>query len=107
MLLLNYKPVLHQPTGIGVYANAVLPELQKFEHVLLPGGGSGGSKERFMRLAWSQIQLPRLAKKLKAELIFTPAPEGYLGEQSVPQVVMVHDLRPLSHPERSMQSVYF
>ena len=107
MLLLNYKPVLHQPTGIGVYANAVLPELQKFVHVLLPGGGSGGSKERFKRLAWSQIQLPRLAKKLKAELIFTPAPEGYLGEQSVPQVVMVHDLRPLSHPERSMQSLYF
>ena len=107
MLLLNYKPVLHQPTGIGVYANAVLPEFQKFEHVLLPGGGSGGSKERLKRLVWSQIQLPRLAKKLKADLIFTPAPEGYLGEQSVPQVVMVHDLRPLSHPERSMQSVYF
>ena len=107
MLLLNYKPVLHQPTGIGVYANAVLPELQKFEHMFLPGGGIGGSKERLKRLVWSQIQLPRLAKKLKADLIFTPAPEGYLGEQSVPQVVMVHDLRPLSHPGRSMQSLYF
>ena len=107
MLLLNYKPVLHQPTGIGVYANAILPELQKLEHVLLPGGGSGGSQERLKRLAWSQIQLPRLAKTLKADLIFSPAPEGYLGEQSVPQVVMVHDLRPLSHPERSMQSLYF
>ena len=107
MLLLNYKPVLHQPTGIGVYANAVLPEFQKFEHVLLPGGGSGGSQERLKRLVWSQMQLPRLAKKLKADLIFTPAPEGYIGEQSVPQVVMVHDLRPLSHPERSMQSLYF
>ena len=107
MLLLNYKPVLHQPTGIGVYANAVLPEFQKFEHVLLPGGGSGGSQERLKRLVWSQMRLPRLAKKLKADLIFTPAPEGYIGEQSVPQVVMVHDLRPLSHPERSMQSLYF
>ena len=107
MLLLNYKPVLHQPTGIGVYANAVLPALQKLEHSLLSGGGSGGVKERFSRLAWTQIQLPRLAHKLKADLIFTPAPEGYLGEQSVPQVVMVHDLRPLSHPEFSMQSLYF
>ena len=107
MLLLNYKPVLHQPTGIGVYANAVLPEFQKSEHVLLPGGGSGGSQERLKRLVWSQMQLPKLAKKLKADLIFTPAPEGYLGHQSVPQVVMVHDLRPLSHPERSMQSLYF
>jgi glycosyltransferase involved in cell wall biosynthesis len=40
-------------------------------------------------------------------LIFTPAPEGYLGRQTIPQVVMVHDLRPISHPERSLQSLYF
>jgi len=107
MLLLNYKSVLHQPTGIGIYANAVLPALQSFEHVLIPGGGSGGGKERLKRLAWSQFQLPNYAREHKADLIFTPAPEGYLGPQVVPQVVMVHDLRPLSHPERSMQSLYF
>ena len=107
MLLLNYKPVLSQPTGIGVYANAVLPAFDQFEHTLIPGGGSGSGKERLKRLAWSQFQLPRMARKRKADLIFTPAPEGYLGEQAVPQVVMVHDLRPLSHPERSMQSIYF
>ena len=107
MLLLNYKPVLRQPTGIGVYANAVLPALQGFGHIFVPGGGLGGGKERLRRLAWSQFQLPRLAKQVKADLIFTPAPEGYLGEQVVPQVVMVHDLRPLSHPEPSLQSLYF
>jgi len=107
MLLLNYKPVLRQPTGIGVYANSVLPVLQNFDHVLIPGGGSGGSKERWKRLAWSQFHLPMLARKREADLIFTPAPEGYLGDQVVPQVVMVHDLRPLSHPERSIQSLYF
>ena len=107
MLLLNYKPVLDQPTGIGVYANAVLPALQDFEHALIPGGGSGGAKERLRRFGWSQFQLPKLARERKADLIFTPAPEGYLGHQLVPQVVMVHDLRPLSHPERSMQSLYF
>ena len=107
MLLLNYKPVLSQPTGIGVYANAVLPAFDQFEHTLIPGGGSGSGKERLKRLAWSQFQLPRMARKRKADLIFTPAPEGYLGEQVVPQVVMIHDLRPLSHPERSMQSLYF
>ena len=107
MLLLNYKPVLHQPTGIGVYANAVLPALQQFEHVLIAGGSSGSPQERLKRLAWSQLRLPRLARKLRADLIFSPAPEGYLGEQDVPQVVMVHDLRPLSHPERSIQSLYF
>ena len=107
MLLLNYKPVLHQPTGIGIYANAVLPALQKFEHVLVPGGGSGGSKDRLKRLAWTQMQLLTLAKKHKADLIFTPAPEGYLGDQAVPQILMVHDLRPLIHPECSMQTLYF
>lgn len=107
MLLLNYKPVLSQPTGIGVYANGVLPALQQFEHVLIAGGAAGSAQERLRRLAWSQFKLPRLARKLKADLIFSPAPEGYLGVQAVPQVVMVHDLRPLSHPERSMQSLYF
>lgn len=107
MLLLNYKPVLEQPTGIGVYANAVLPALQQFEHVLIPGGGSGAGKDRLKRLAWSQFQLPRLASKYKADLIFTPAPEGYLGDQVVPQILMVHDLRPLSHPEGSLQTLYF
>ena len=30
-LLINYRPVLRQPTGIGVYANAVLPALQEAE----------------------------------------------------------------------------
>ena len=107
MLLLNYKPVLCQPTGIGVYANAVLPAFNQFEHILIPGGGSGGGKDRLKRLTWSQFLLPRLAKKRKVDLIFTPAPEGYLGDQGVPQVVMVHGLRPLSHPERSTQSLYF
>ena len=106
-LLLNYRPVLRQPTGIGVYANAVLPALQKLPHVLIPGGEEGKAQQRLKRLAWSQFQLPRLAKRHEASLIFTPAPEGYLGPQTIPQVVMVHDLRPISHPERSLQSLYF
>ena len=106
-LLLNYRPVLRQPTGIGVYANAVLPALQEFPHVLIPGGEEGTAQQRLKRLTWSQFQLPRLAKRHEASLIFTPAPEGYLGPQTIPQVVMVHDLRPISHPERSLQSLYF
>ena len=106
-LLLNYRPVLRQPTGIGVYANAVLPALQQLPHVLIPGGEEGSAQQRLKRLAWTQLELPRLARRHQASLIFTPAPEGYLGSQRIPQVVMVHDLRPISHPERSLQSVYF
>lgn len=107
MLILNYRPVLRQPTGIGVYANSVLTELQQLEHILISGGGSGGNTERLNRLAWTQFELPWLAKTQKADLIFTPAPEGYLGNQVVPQVIMVHDLRPLIHSEQSLQSLYF
>ena len=40
-LLLNYRPVLRQPTGIGVYAQGVLPALQQLPHVLIPGGEIG------------------------------------------------------------------
>ncbi|NDG24236.1 MAG: glycosyltransferase family 1 protein [Synechococcaceae bacterium WBB_10_009] len=58
-------------------------------------------------MAWSQLRLSELARQHRASLIFTPAPEGYLGRQAIPQVVMVHDLRPISHPERSLQSLYF
>ena len=106
-LLLNYRPVLRQPTGIGVYANAVLPALQKLPHHLISGGEEGTARQRIRRLAWSQLALPQLALRHDAALIFTPAPEGYLGPQRIPQLVMVHDLRPLSHPERSAQSLYF
>jgi glycosyltransferase involved in cell wall biosynthesis len=106
-LLLNYRPVLRQPSGIGVVANALLPALQQLPHVLVPGGEQGTAKQRLHRLAWTQLALPRLAQRQQASLIFTPAPEGYLGAQAIPQVVMVHDLRPISHPERSLQSVYF
>ena len=106
-LLLNFRPVLRQPTGIGVYANAVLPTLQELTHVLLPGGEEGTAKQRLKRLLWTQLELPRSANRHKASLIFTPAPEGYLGPQTIPQLVMVHDLRPMSHPERTVQSLYF
>jgi hypothetical protein len=39
MLLINYTPVLRQPTGIGVYANAVLPALQALPHATLEAFG--------------------------------------------------------------------
>jgi hypothetical protein len=60
-LLLNYRPVLRQPTGIGVYAQGVLPALQQLPHVLIPGGDTGSGSERLRRLVWTQRQLPRLA----------------------------------------------
>ena len=106
-ILLNYRPVLHQPTGIGVYANAVLPALQELPNFLVPGGYEETFKQRIKRLAWTQMYLPNLAQDNKISLIFTPSPEGYLGLQRIPQVVMVHDMRPFTHPELSSQTLYF
>ena len=90
-----------------MYANAVLPALQHLPHVLIPGGGEGNAAERLRRLAWTQLQLAHVALRHQTSLIFTPAPEGYLGRQVIPQVVMVHDLRSITHPERTLQSLYF
>ena len=100
--------MLDQPTGIGIYAQSIFPALQHFPHHLAGGaGGRASLSARLRRLWWSQFGLPQEAALRGASLIFTPAPEGYLGPQTVPQVVMVHDLRPISHPERSFQSFYF
>jgi len=107
-LFINDWPVLDQPTGIGVYAQSIFPALEHFPHHLAGGaGGRASLSARLNRLCWSQFGLPHEAASQGASLIFTPAPEGYLGPQSIPQVVMVHDLRPISHPERSFQSLYF
>ena len=59
--------MLRQPTGIGVYAYAVLPALQELPHVLIPGGDEGTAKQRLKRLLWTQLELPRLAKRHKAQ----------------------------------------
>jgi len=65
-LLLNYRPVLRQPTGIGVYAQAVLPALQQLPHVLVAGGEQGTALQRLRRLAWSQWRLLHLARRHSA-----------------------------------------
>ena len=106
-LLINYTPVLRQNTGIGVYANSILPSLLHLPNTFIPGGHAGNSVDRIRRLAWTQCCLPAVADQNNATLIFTPAPEGYLGNQVIPQVVMVHDLRAKVHPELTLQSAYF
>ena len=107
MLLLNYRPIPRQPTGIGVVAEALRPALSTLPHQLVPGGHADRLGQRLRRQAWSQWLLPAVARGAGARLIFTPVPEGYLGEQSVAQVVFVHDLRPLLHPAGGWQSLYY
>ncbi|MGQ4649213.1 glycosyltransferase [Lyngbya aestuarii] len=56
-----------------------------------------GTKGNLRRLLWTQLQLPRLYKKLRSRLIFSPVPEApiYRGCR---YIVMCHDLIPLRFP---------
>jgi glycosyltransferase involved in cell wall biosynthesis len=50
-------------------------------------------------LLWTQWQLPRIYRALKAQLLFSPVPEAPLFADNR-TVVMVHDLIPLRFPSR-------
>ncbi len=121
MLALNYSPLLRKPTGISNYALGVLPALAQLQPLLLAEqsylpqmnwqplrnlGSDGSLGGRLRRLLWTQRTLPCLLRARGAELLFTPAPEGPLG-LTLPQVVMVHDLRPLLQGGWNFQRLYF
>ncbi|MFB2770042.1 glycosyltransferase family 4 protein [Pelatocladus sp. BLCC-F211] len=113
-LLINLSVVFSQPTGISNYAKNLFPYLKYLHPTLLtalnypefkcysiPGNltPADGTKGHFDRLVWTQFQLPKIYKKLKSQLIFSPIPEAPLYSNSR-FVVMVHDLIPLRFPKR-------
>lgn len=50
------------------------------------------------RLLWNQTVLPRLLRRRKASVFFSPAAEGML-RPPCPQVITIHDVIPLHFPE--------
>ncbi len=113
-LLINLSIVFSQPTGISNYAKNLFPYLKSFNPTLLtalnypefecysiPGNltPANGTKGHLNRLIWTQFKLPKIYKKLKSQLIFSPIPEAPLYSNSR-FVVMVHDLIPLRFPKR-------
>ncbi|MBF0458835.1 MAG: glycosyltransferase family 4 protein [Nitrospirae bacterium] len=57
-----------------------------------------GSNIYLARAAWTQFVLPTLLKKAKADVFYTPIPEGILYSHlplPVPQIVTVYDIAPL------------
>lgn len=104
---LAFLPV--KPTGLATYAINLLPYLRPLEPTLLvaqPQPGfhclpipanmthEQGRKGHFLRLRWTQFQLPKYYRKTHSRLLFSPIPEAPLWS-TCRSVVTVHDLIPL------------
>ncbi|MBW4592874.1 MAG: glycosyltransferase family 4 protein [Brasilonema angustatum HA4187-MV1] len=112
-ILFNLSIVFSQPTGISNYAKHLFPFLKTLNPTLLTAQNypqfncysipdnltpAQGTKGHFDRLVWTQFKLPKIYKKLKSQLIFSPLPEAPLYS-NCRFVVMVHDLIPLRFPK--------
>jgi glycosyltransferase involved in cell wall biosynthesis len=54
------------------------------------GGGAGSARNALADLSWTAVELPRLARRVRADVIHHPLPA--YGPARVPQVLTVHDL---------------
>ncbi|MDZ8053670.1 MAG: glycosyltransferase family 4 protein [Aulosira sp. ZfuVER01] len=113
-MLVNLSFLSRKPTGISTYASNIFPYFQSLNPKLLvaktipnyncytvpsnltPDQGTLG---HFRRLTWTEFQLPKIYKKLKSHLLFSPLPEAPLYT-NCRFVVMFHDLIPLRFPRR-------
>ncbi len=115
-------------SGLGVYAVNVIRELYRLHDDLVVytscpevlGVNSTkvrkispkvqplrGPEGHLQRVAWIQTSIPLRLLAEKADLLFSPLPEGPLFPL-VPQVVVVHDILPLHFPgEYPRQQHYF
>lgn len=113
-LLINLSFILKKSTGTTTYALNLVNYLYSLQPKLLTtsplanhdcylisGGKTSehGLSGHFKRLVWTQFQLPKIYKKLKSQLIFSPISEAPLWLQCR-SVVMVHDFIPLRFPKR-------
>ncbi|MUL36682.1 glycosyltransferase family 4 protein [Gloeocapsopsis dulcis] len=124
-LLVNLSFLAQKPTGITTYAANLFPHLQSLDPTLLisplacPTGLDAncypvppnltpdyGSLGHLRRLLWTQLQVPRIYKKLRSRLLFSPIPEAPLYTQCR-YIVNVNDLIPLHFPNRSPLTSYF
>jgi glycosyltransferase involved in cell wall biosynthesis len=89
-------------SGTGVYLHrlqAALLELDRIELTAVAnprrrppaGGGAGSVRNALTDQWWTQIELPRLARSARADLIHHPLP-AYCPATRLPQVITVHDL---------------
>lgn len=113
-ILVNLSFLSNKPTGLTNYAVNLIQHLQPLDLTLLTNQefnqfisqsipknltSDHGSKGHFLRLVWTQFQLPYLYKTLKSRLLFSPIPEAPLFSRCR-SVVMAHDLIPIRFPKR-------
>ncbi|HEY9874409.1 MAG TPA: glycosyltransferase family 1 protein [Candidatus Obscuribacterales bacterium] len=119
-LIVNLSFLLNRPTGISNYAVNLLPQLQPLNPTLLtsqtfpdyncyqvPANQTSeqGAKGHFRRLLWTQLQLPKIYKKLRSHLLFSPIPEAPLFS-NCRFLVMVHDAIPLRFPKAPLTQYF-
>ena len=111
-IIINLSFLLAQPTGISTYAANLIPQLQSLAPVLLVAKPiadfncytippnltpAQGTKGHLQRLLWTQLQLPKIYRRLNASLLFSPVTEAPIY-QNLRYIVMCHDLIPLRFP---------
>ena len=100
-VLLDTSYLRRGPSGTGVYLTRLVPALRAAGvdvvevadlRRALPGGGRVRSAKNLARdVLWTNLELPRLARRYEVDLIHHPLPAHASGAE-VPQVVTVHDL---------------
>lgn len=120
-LIVNLSPLIDRPTGISNYSQNIFSSLKVLDPILFESQkyhefnsyvsqinliSSQGLWGHLNRLIRTQIELPRIYKKLKLDLIFSTLPEAPLWSQCR-TVLMVHDIIPLHFPNFSPLTAYY
>jgi glycosyltransferase involved in cell wall biosynthesis len=99
-IAIDARELRDKPTGVGRFLAEILavwktiPEAEAQEFILLAPDGVAPRTG----LLWEQIVLPRLVRKARADVLFSPAYSGPLLPP-VPMVVAIHDVSFAAHPE--------
>ncbi len=89
-------------SGTGIYIEQIIDAMGRLDDVEVEavvnprrrapaGGGAGSVRNLITDRWWSAVQLPRLARRSRADIIHHPLP-AFSRWTSLPQVVTVHDL---------------
>ena len=90
-VIVNGRALAHQMTGVGRYAAEILHCLGDRVRIVRPANNAQGVRGH----AWEQFTLP--GKITSRSILWSPANTGPLSNLN--QVLTVHDLSPLEHPE--------
>lgn len=107
-VLIDTSYALRGHSGTGVYLAHLVPALERIGVEVVeaqdtgrpaPAGGGLRSALNLARdVGWTQAELPRRAREARADVLHHPLP-AHARRAALPQVITVHDLAFLHHPE--------